>query len=270
MSIHIERSGGPPDLPAAFAHFVVRHLRGRFLDDNKDEEAKLGKFPDFACYRDLVLIEMKHLETVQNERINETYKSRVPADEVPFYYGRRRIDLNQFSNGREIASAIISKLARSLETHLSRANNQFEDYRKRNPARIRSRSACFSTPKLMNSVPMSSSTPFSRNCVSHPPPVCAFPISTRLSTSQRSTLKNSPMVELPSRSRRSYAHLRSSNVGRCRLSSASCKAGQNSGPVEAPSPDGPINSRALSMFRPRCRATKYGSSRIGANPTCAR
>lgn len=133
MSIHIERTGGPPDLPAAFAHFVVHHLRGRSLDDNKDEEARRGQFPDFACYRDLVLIEMKHLEAEQNERINETYKSRAPADEVPLYYGKRRIDLNQFSNGREIASAIISKLARTLETHLGKANDQFEDYGRRNP-----------------------------------------------------------------------------------------------------------------------------------------
>lgn len=133
MSIHVERTGGPPDLPAAFAHLVIHHLRGRSLDDKKDDEAKLGKFPDFACYRDLVLIEMKHLEAEQNERITETYQSRVPADEVPFYYGKRPIDLNQFTNGREIASAILSKLARTLETHLSKANDQFEDYRRRNP-----------------------------------------------------------------------------------------------------------------------------------------
>lgn len=133
MSIHIERTGGPPDLPVGFSHFVVHFLRGRSLDDNKDEEAKLGKFPDFACYRDLVLIEMKHLETEQNARINEVYRSRVHADELPFYYGRRRIDLNQFSNGREIGSAIISKLARTIEEHLSKANDQFDDYRKRNP-----------------------------------------------------------------------------------------------------------------------------------------
>lgn len=76
MSIHIERNGGPPDLPTAFAHFVVHHLRGRSLDDNKDEEAKLGKLPDFACSRDLVLIEMKHLEADHNERINEAYPRR--------------------------------------------------------------------------------------------------------------------------------------------------------------------------------------------------
>jgi hypothetical protein len=146
MPIYIERTGGPPDLPAAFAHFVVRHLRGRSLDDQKDAEAKLGKFPDFACYRDLVLIEMKHLEAEQNERINETYKSRVKPEEEPIFYGTRRIDLSTFSNGAEIASAVLSKLARTIETHLNKANQQFEEYRKRNP-RKNSLSICL----LLNS-----------------------------------------------------------------------------------------------------------------------
>jgi hypothetical protein len=113
MSIRVERAGGPPDLPAAFARFVVQHLGGRSLDDQKDEEAKLGKFPDFACYRDIVLIEMKHLEVEQNERINATYKSRVRADEEPMFYGKRRLDVSAFSNADEIASAILSKLAQT-------------------------------------------------------------------------------------------------------------------------------------------------------------
>jgi hypothetical protein len=133
MSIHVERAGGPPDLPYVFARFVVHQLGGRSLDDQKDEEAKLGKFPDFACYRDLVLIEMKHLEAEQNDTINETYKSRVRPEEIPMYYGNRRIDLRTFSNGDEIASAILGKLGRTIETHLRKANDQFEDYRTRNP-----------------------------------------------------------------------------------------------------------------------------------------
>ncbi len=54
--MYVERHGGPPDLQAAFEHFVVRKLKGRLLDDRKNEEAKLGKFPDFACFRDLVRI----------------------------------------------------------------------------------------------------------------------------------------------------------------------------------------------------------------------
>ncbi len=123
MSIHIE----------PFGHFVVHHLRGRSLDDRKDEEARQGKFPDFACYRDLVLIEMKHLEAEQNERINETYKSRMRPEEEPFFYGARRTNFSEFSNRNEIASAVLSKLGRTIETHLSKANDQFEDYRKRNP-----------------------------------------------------------------------------------------------------------------------------------------
>jgi hypothetical protein len=132
MSIYVERTGGPPDLPAAFTRFVVSHLRGRSLDDNKDEEAKRGKFPDFACFRDLVLIEMKHLEAEQNERINEAYKSRVRAGEEPMFYGTRRLDVSAFSNRDEIASAILSKLARTIETHLDKADDQFKDYRNRN------------------------------------------------------------------------------------------------------------------------------------------
>jgi hypothetical protein len=99
MSIHVERTGGPPDSPSAFARFVAHYLGGRSLDDQKDEEAKLGKFPDFASYRDVLLIKMKHLEVEQNERINEAYKSRVLVDEEPMHYGTRRLDLSAFSNG---------------------------------------------------------------------------------------------------------------------------------------------------------------------------
>jgi hypothetical protein len=133
MAIHIERTGGPPDLPTAFGQFVVRRLRGRSLDDQKNEEARQGKFPDFACYRDLVLIEMKHFEADQNERINETYKSRVRPGEEPLFYGTRRSNFSEFSNRDEITSAVLSKLGRTIETQLIKADDQFEDYRKRNP-----------------------------------------------------------------------------------------------------------------------------------------
>lgn len=146
MSIHIERTGGPPDLPAAFAHFVTQHLGGRSLDDQRDEEAKRGKFPDFACHRDLVLIEMKHLEAEQNERINETYKNLAPPEEQPIFYGKRRTNFDGFSNSDEIKAAVLSKLARTIEAQLSKANRQFEDYRKRNP-RKNSLSICL----LLNS-----------------------------------------------------------------------------------------------------------------------
>jgi hypothetical protein len=144
--MRVERRGGPPDLQEAFRHFVLRHLRGRLLDDHQDEEAKLGKFPDFACFRDLVLIEMKHLESEQNERVNDAFQSKVVPDEAPVFYGKRRIDLGGLSNGDEIKSAILNKLTKTIETHLSKANHQFGDYRKRNP-RKNSLSVCL----LLNS-----------------------------------------------------------------------------------------------------------------------
>jgi hypothetical protein len=144
--VRVERRGGPPDLQEAFRHFVLTHLRGRLLDDHQDEEAKLGKFPDFACFRDLVLIEMKHLESDQNERVNDTFQNKVIPEEAPVFYGKRRIDLDNLSNGDEIKSAILNKLTQTVETHLRKANKQFGDYRKRNP-RKNSLSICL----LLNS-----------------------------------------------------------------------------------------------------------------------
>jgi hypothetical protein len=145
--MHVERRGGPPDLQAAFRHFVVQNLSGRLLDDHKDEEAKLGKFPDFACFRDLILIEMKHLQSEQNSRVNDAYKKTVLRDEEPRFYGQRNIDLDQMSNADEIRSAILNKLAKTIETHLNKANSQFGDYRGRNP-RKNSLSVCL----LLNSL----------------------------------------------------------------------------------------------------------------------
>jgi hypothetical protein len=120
-------------LQAAFGHFVVCYLAGRALDDQRDEEARLGKFPDFACYRDLVLIEMKHLEADQHSRVNDAYKKHVLPEEEPMFYGSRRVDLDKLSNGTDIRSAILNKLSQTLETHLRKANQQFGDYRRRNP-----------------------------------------------------------------------------------------------------------------------------------------
>lgn len=144
--MRVERRGGPPDLQTAFKHFIVNHLKGRLLDDRKDEEAKLGKLPDFACFRDLVLIEMKHLESEQNERVNETYKKQVLPEEEPIFYGTRRVDFDKLSNGDDIRSAILNKLSQTIETHLRKANRQFGDYRSRNP-RKNSVSVCL----LLNS-----------------------------------------------------------------------------------------------------------------------
>ncbi len=100
--MHVERRGGPPNLQAAFAHFVRHALRGRLLDDHKDKEAKLGKFPDFTCFRDLILIEMKHLESEQNDRVNDTYKKNVIPEEEPVFYGSRPVDFDKLSNGDDI------------------------------------------------------------------------------------------------------------------------------------------------------------------------
>lgn len=144
----VERHGGPPDLQAAFTLFVLKVLRGRSLDEQKDAEAKLGKFPDFACLRGLMLLEMKHLEAEQTERLSEVYRSKVVPDEAPIFYGSRSIDadIDKLSNSNEIKAALSNKLSQTIETILRKANSQFRDYRGRN---LRKNS--FSVCVLLNS-----------------------------------------------------------------------------------------------------------------------
>jgi hypothetical protein len=82
--MHFERHGGPPDLQSAFKTLITSRLHGRLLDEVK--EAAQGEFPDFACFRDLVLVEMKHLETDQHARINEVIEAKIDPEKTVFLW----------------------------------------------------------------------------------------------------------------------------------------------------------------------------------------
>ena len=133
--MRLERHGCAPDLEAAFKEFVVSVLGGHALDDDRDQEASEGKFPDFTWLGGIVLIEMKSLETDQHDRLNEVLEKHIKPTEKPFFYGGREAHhiLNEVSNGAEISAAIMNKLSRTIETHLSKANRQFSSYRVRHP-----------------------------------------------------------------------------------------------------------------------------------------
>ena len=133
--MRFERHGGPPDLQQLFKTFVLASLKGRALDDNHLKEASEGRFPDFSCFNDLLLIEMKHLETDQNDRINEVLDEKIVPEEKPLFYGSRDASLvtDKLSNSAEINAAVFSKLSRTIETILRKANKQFEGYRSRHP-----------------------------------------------------------------------------------------------------------------------------------------
>jgi hypothetical protein len=131
--MRVERHGSPPDLQAAFKGMVQRQLCGRALDDyNLGSE---GKFPDFACFRNILLIEMKHLETEQNDRVNEVLETKIDSGERPYFLGSRdaQLVIDTISNRETVKSAIVSKLARTIEGLLSKANQQFASYRSRHP-----------------------------------------------------------------------------------------------------------------------------------------
>jgi hypothetical protein len=129
--MRVERTGGPPGLQAHFTEFVLKRLNGRSLDDDAPAESAQGKLPDFSCFRDIMLIEMKHLEVDQADRLNATYQNHVAPEEHPFFFGRRSVDLDKLSNAEEVKRAILSRLAKTLETLLRKANSQFCEYRER-------------------------------------------------------------------------------------------------------------------------------------------
>lgn len=133
--MRVERSGGPPDMQAAFQHLIRDRLKGRCLDDQQDAEAAEGRFPDFACFRDLLLIEMKHLESDQSDRINGVFDTKIDPAERPMFFATRDAQhiFDRVSNADELKAAIASKLSRTIERVLSSANKQFASYRSRHP-----------------------------------------------------------------------------------------------------------------------------------------
>lgn len=133
MPARFERHGGPPNLVEAFRYFVCAVLNGRALDDNAANESAKGKFPDFAVFGDRLLIEMKHLESDQSERVQEVFEQKIKPEEKPIFYGTRDAApiINSASNKNEILNALFNKLGRTIESQLRKANRQFLDYRGR-------------------------------------------------------------------------------------------------------------------------------------------
>ena len=131
--MHFERLGGAPNLPTEFHQVILTLPGGRSLDQNRNEESKGGKFPDFACFNELVLIEMKHLESDQSERLNGVFEQLVDDKEKPLFFGSREAGpmIESMSNGNEIGLAIARKLGSSVEGILKTANSQFKNYRDR-------------------------------------------------------------------------------------------------------------------------------------------
>lgn len=122
-------------MQAAFKRMIVEQFQGRALDDNQNIEAAAGKFPDFACFNSLVLIEMKNLEAEQAERLNDIFDKNIDPAERPVFFGERdaKFITDVVTNGEEVIAMVASKLGRTIEKIISKANKQFCDYRGRHP-----------------------------------------------------------------------------------------------------------------------------------------
>jgi hypothetical protein len=126
----VERSGPKPDLEALFTRFVREQLSGVVLDDQADQLSADGKFPDFACLRDLVLLEMKHLQESQHDKVQQTFKQTAKPEEVPLFFGQMTSDrvLPHLSNADQVTRAISNKVSRTIENLIRTANRQFRNW----------------------------------------------------------------------------------------------------------------------------------------------
>ena len=131
--MRVERHGGAPDLEKEFTTFIRRRLGGTLLDESQDRHSTQGKFPDFECFRGLLVIEMKHLESDQSEKLRDVLRRGIATEDRPFFYGHWDADriLARVSNGQKIKRDAASKLARMIETDLRQADDQFGSYRQR-------------------------------------------------------------------------------------------------------------------------------------------
>jgi len=133
--MRFERHGGVPDLQSEFRSVILGSLKGRNLDDGSRELSAQGEYPDFACFNDLMLIEMKHLEEDQTDRLNKVFDETIDPAERPLFFGERDSTLvtKNLSNAEDVNSAILSRLGRSIESLLRKSNRQFENFRKNHP-----------------------------------------------------------------------------------------------------------------------------------------
>lgn len=114
---------------------VCRDHAGGHVFRQDGRKANEGQFPGFACFRDLVLIEIKHLEADQKDRVNKILETKIhPAERSMFFVEIAAYHvINSASNWQAIKQEIASRLGKTIEQLLSKANAQLQSYRSRRP-----------------------------------------------------------------------------------------------------------------------------------------
>ena len=121
--MRIERTGPVEKLTPRVERFLVEALRGVPIDDIQSPE--LTRI-DFDCLSGLIAIEMKTLEGDPSERTNNFVDTLRDRSDFPSFYGAVPLEaaFENMEGADELRRAALDRLARTVVTHMKKANEQ--------------------------------------------------------------------------------------------------------------------------------------------------
>lgn len=130
----IERRGKVLPLTPRFTRFLREALSSVPLDNIQDSTQKR---PDFSCWRDLLVIEVKSLEEDVTERMSNLTKELEKREDWPTFMGEWPTD-SVVRNLKEkdqkaVRWKIFDRIGRAINNHLKKASKQLAAYAKDHP-----------------------------------------------------------------------------------------------------------------------------------------
>ena len=134
MPNRIERRGKVLPLTPRFKRFLREALSSIALDDIQDSTQKR---PDFSCWRDLLVIEVKSLEEDATKRMSNLTEELEKREDWPTFMGEWPVD-SVIRNLKEedqkaVRGRIYDRIGRAINNHLKKASKQLAAYAKDHP-----------------------------------------------------------------------------------------------------------------------------------------
>ena len=130
----IERRGKVLPLTPRFTRFLREALSSVALDDIQDSTQRR---PDFSCWRDLLVIEVKSLEEDATKRMSNLTEELEKREDWPTFMGEWPIDSVVRNLKEEDQKAvrwkIYDRISRAIKSHLKKASKQLAAYAADNP-----------------------------------------------------------------------------------------------------------------------------------------
>lgn len=134
MPNRIERRGKVRPLTPRFMCFLRSALSSVALDDTQDSTQRR---PDFSCWHDLLVIEVKSLEEDATRRMSNLTEELEKREDWPTFLGEWPVDSvvhNLKEEDQEsVKGKIYERIGRTIKSHLKTASKQLAAYAEDNP-----------------------------------------------------------------------------------------------------------------------------------------